>query len=422
LFIALIRPQELIGGTMAQKPVVFYTLILTVIPFLFSKKNSGSPQLFLLICLIIIISLSAILNGWSGGILKYVPEFVAAAVIPFILFSKLINTPQKHRVILLISVLSALVMVYNGFSQKLSPWGVGWAGSRLAEGTRITYLGVLNDPNDLGMFFVMMIPFVIYFVRRSGGLLKLIWIAALCALLYGVFLTNSRGAFLGVLSLFGLWILQEYGIKKTLSIALLLLPVVFVVASKFRTIQTDEESAAGRIEAWYQGFQFLIHHPLFGVGMNSFVDRHFLTAHNSYVLVLAELGVVGFTTWLSFLLLTFFMLHQIAYHEEPFFKKKLANTPLVSEWPLSAAVQEEMLLAKVAFFSLFGFAVTAFFLSRSYIFLFYIYTGIGVSCYYRTLPLIPTLNPITFSQLFARLLLIVFAAILFLYLVVKILN
>jgi O-antigen ligase len=35
------------------------------------------------------------------------------------------------------------------------------------------------------------------------------------------------------------------------------------------------------------------HNPIFGVGPRNFGEHHFLTAHNSYVLTLAEMGLVG---------------------------------------------------------------------------------------------------------------------------------
>lgn len=405
----------------AQYPAVLYTLIVTTVPFVFAKKNAGSPQFFLLICLVVVIAISATANGWSGSILTLVPAFFASAIVPFVLFSKLIDTPKKHKTILFISVLAALLMVHNGMSQKASDLGVGWAGNRLSEGTRITYLGTLGDPNDLGMFLVMMLPFAAYFMAYAKSMLKIIWFLALLALLYGVFLTNSRGAFLGVLSLLGLWALERYGVKKSVAIALLLLPVIFVVASKFRTIDAEEESAQGRIDAWYQGFQMLIHQPLFGVGMSNFTQHNVLTAHNSYVLIAAELGFIGFFTWMSFILLTFFMLYQVAFYNKSIFKKTISDTQMASE-VLSSDVLDEILLAKSAFFSMMGFVVTAFFLSRSYTFVLYIYAGVGVSGYYRALSVMPSLSPITLGALFFRLLSLSFAIIVFLYIVVRVLK
>ncbi|MCX7088110.1 MAG: hypothetical protein NTV00_08680, partial [Methylococcales bacterium] len=165
----------------------------------------------------------------------------------------------------------------------------------------------------------------------------------------------------------------------------------------------------------------LIHHPLFGVGMNGFTDHHFRTAHNSYVLIIAELGSIGFMIWMSFLLLTFFMLYQVAFYNKPLFKKVAADTQGISE-VLSDEALDEISLAKSSFFSMIGFVVTAFFLSRSYAFILYIYAGVGVSNYYRALPLLPSLRPIVFSQLFFRLCSLSFIILIILYGVTRALN
>lgn len=415
--VLLIRPQDLIYS-LNQFPIILYTLILTIIPFFFSKKNAGSPQIVLLVGLLFVIGISATLNGWGGSVKSLVPEFTSAAVVPYVLFSKLIDSTKKHQIIIAITVLITVVMIHNGVSQQLSETGIGWAGSMISQGTRITYLGMLADPNDLGMFLVMNVPFALYCVTRSKGL-KLFWIMALLVTLYGIFLTNSRGAFLGIVCVAGLWMLHKHGIKKTVGSLVFLLPIVLVVASKFRTIDAEEESAVGRIEAWYEGFQMLIHHPIFGVGMNRFTEYNDLTAHNSYVLIAAELGLVGYILWISFILLTFTMLFQIAFYNNNFIYNKLAPTETNS---FSPEILEEIALAKVSFFSLIGFMVTAFFLSRCYAFVVFIYAGIAISGYYRALVLMPELSPVELGKLVPKFIFLSLVSITCLYFVVRILN
>jgi O-antigen ligase len=54
-----------------------------------------------------------------------------------------------------------------------------------------------------------------------------------------------------------------------------------------------------RYDAWSAGLDMWHHSPIFGVGPRAFVDHNYLTAHNSFVLSLGELGFVGlflFTT------------------------------------------------------------------------------------------------------------------------------
>jgi len=44
--------------------------------------------------------------------------------------------------------------------------------------------------------------------------------------------------------------------------------------------------------------------PLFGIGFNGFTDLYEITAHNSFVLCLAELGLLGSTLWVALLVTT----------------------------------------------------------------------------------------------------------------------
>lgn len=416
--------------------------------------------------MLLVILLSTVINGWAGRATHLLPLFGSAAILPFIFFSTLVNTPEKHKILMLISIFAALVMVHNGidqrysivekstfFSELVEP-GVSWSGAKISIGDRITYLGFFNDPNDLGMFLVMVLPMALCFFVRSNKFLKYLWVTVVGFILYGILLTNSRGALLGVLSLCVVFGINKYGIRKMSYLMTFFLPIAFVAMSKFRAIDSKEESAAGRVDAWYEGFEMLKMNPLVGVGMNNFTEYHHLTAHNSFMLVIAELGILGFVSWFSFLLLTFYMASKIAFSKQPAVEEIDDKTKFRSKANLSRValdqqtilesiqmrrnmrkgilspkqqekkqtrIDDEVMFAKTSFYSLLCFALTAFFLSRSYTPILYIYAGMAVACYYRALPFLPEVEPIDFFKTFFRLIGISLASIVFLYFVVKIL-
>ena len=68
---------------------------------------------------------------------------------------------------------------------------------------------------------------------------------------------------------------------------------------------------ADRLEAWSVGLQLFKRAPVFGTGFGSFTDFSDITAHNSFVLCLAELGLVGSTIWLALLVTTMTSLNGI---------------------------------------------------------------------------------------------------------------
>jgi hypothetical protein len=261
-------------------------------------------------------------------------------------------------------------MLQHGYSQISSPLGIGWSGNALSQGTRITYLGFFNDPNDLGMFFVMNIPIVFYFYKKSNNFfIKTAMIVLFVFILWGVYKTNSRGTLLGGLSLGGLYFVFRYGKAKALLLFVVFIPVVFVIMNQIRAIDSEEESADQRIESWYTAVVLFKSKPLFGIMKGSFTDHHYITAHNSYALIMAELGGVGYVLWFTFIFYTLFKLLAIK-----------MNSLKISEDKSSLWQQHRenyQLQASTLIYSLLGFCVTAFFLSRSYVILLFVFVGIA---------------------------------------------
>jgi O-antigen ligase len=57
------------------------------------------------------------------------------------------------------------------------------------------------------------------------------------------------------------------------------------------------QSSMERMEAWMTGLALFKSDPIFGIGYGQFNEHHWLTAHNSYLLVVAEMGLLGFFLW-----------------------------------------------------------------------------------------------------------------------------
>src|SRR3546814_18467251 len=72
---------------------------------------------------------------------------------------------------------------------------------------------------------------------------------------------------------------------------------MMMLPTRLQELDAGESSAYGRIESWYDGIQMFLANPVFGVGVGNFTYHTWLTAHNSFVLALAEHGIVGYTFW-----------------------------------------------------------------------------------------------------------------------------
>ena len=74
-------------------------------------------------------------------------------------------------------------------------------------------------------------------------------------------------------------------------------PLMILTSMTGRSEADAEGSASERTELLQAGISMVTSYPIFGVGKGQFPAREFMTAHNSYVLAGAELGLVGFALW-----------------------------------------------------------------------------------------------------------------------------
>ena len=153
------------------------------------------------------------------------------------------------------------------------------------------------------------------------------------------------------------------------------------------------DRANGRLEAWYAGIQMLIGNPVFGVGKGNFMDHHGLVAHNSYIHVAGEMGVPGYSLWGGMIVLSMFAAYRI---------KKEFN-----DWDSTEINQEtkeeytaEVKMNQAIFYSMIGFMITAFFLSRQFTLLLFVFLGMLTASHIRLIKIRPELKEILFNGKF----------------------
>jgi O-antigen ligase len=229
---------------------------------------------------------------------------------------------------------------------------------------RIRGLGFMSDPNDLAQAMVMVLPFLWGMVRRGHRLRNavLVWLPGL-VLGYAIYLTHSRGALIGLASLFFFALRERFGAMKTmLGIAGVSMAASVSGFGGGREFSSGEESAGSRIDAWYEGLQMLKSSPLFGVGYGNFLDHHHLTAHNSFVLCFAELGLVGYFFWMALIVLVYQGLSRVIVKGDK--------------------DAEERKLAVLLRSSLVAFLTCSWFLSRTYQPTLFLMLGLATSVWY----------------------------------------
>jgi len=386
----LIRPHEMWQTSVEWVTIKTFAIITLLIVLIAQRPLKFYPQHWMLLALVPLIVMSGFLNGSGMFGIEEAKKLFITAIIPLFLFSSCITSIKRQHVLMVVCLVAALLMVHNGHVQQTGFEGFGWALNTHSVGyidlgqRRITYLGFFNDPNDLGMFLVMCIPFTFYFYSKGKFIVKLAMLAVLAALGYGIYLTGSRGSMLGAGGLLGVYFLVVNAGPKLFITSVALSPIAATVIVSLQS--SIDESANGRLEAWYAGIQMLMSNPIFGIGKGQFYDYHGLVAHNSYIHVAGELGVPGYSLWggaLIFTVLTGYL----------FIKAAKAQTTLTENNPEAEKPTEdfenERLLNKTLFFSMIGFMITGFFISRMFTLLLFIFMGMALASHIRMIKLKP---------------------------------
>jgi len=234
--------------------------------------------------------------------------------------------------------------------QAILAWHLGYRAEQLIYRDRVVGFGVLHDSNDFAQFLVICMALLGVFWNKWVRLANIVIIPPAAILLYAIYLTSSRGAVIGLVAVFG--VLVSTKIPKGVSAVLAVLLILVLTALGFgggREYSMSEGSAAGRVKAWGSGIADLRLHPFFGVGYLLFTDYNDLTAHNSFVLCFSELGFFGYFFWLALIVVAVIGM------------ERAAKTPIQNDEEANTAALVTALRA-----ALYGFLVTAWFLSRTY--------------------------------------------------------
>lgn len=239
---------------------------------------------------------SAEAMGFTLGAVKLMFAFVGIAT--------MLQAPRQIRTAMMVAVLASMIPSYGTIQRYRE--GVG-----LVEGYRGNWLGLLANPNQLAMVMAVTIPWAMMIQSRASVLVRVLMLTALGLMVGAIVSTHSRGGTLGLMAA----MLAAAVLAENKGRALAMLAVAFALLlvlapqtfwARTETIQDYhlDASAQGRIQSWQTGFRALEDSPLLGVGANNYVrtwdtyaarnvrERAY-AAHNMWMQVLVELGLIG---------------------------------------------------------------------------------------------------------------------------------
>jgi hypothetical protein len=404
-----LTPPVLFGPLAVARVELILAIIIAFVSIL---KIRGSiilrtPQSVALIGLALAGSLSVLFGiHWAGGAVKAFPAFLPCAYAYFLVCLHCVSK-KKLKIIVFMLLLVCMFVITKGYIDLMHgvsgnsapqpgvaesynpylwdmqhPYLFRMGNDKGEFFYRLRGLGFINDPNDFAQLIVCLIPLMFIFWRPKKIISNIIFVTVpVSALLFGVYLTHSRGALLALMAIIILAARRRTGTLP----ALLLAGGVFAasLALNFtggRDISAD--AGSDRTALWSSGLQMLKSHPLFGVGLGAFADNcdgcgH--TAHNSLVVCAAELGLFGLYFWCLFL---FPSIRDALAIASP--AKVNETCPLMSEEGILELGESKIEVVEKAEINRFGrllvlsfagFLVAGWFLSRAYIMTFFLLGG-----------------------------------------------
>jgi putative inorganic carbon (HCO3(-)) transporter len=327
----------------------------------------------------VVIGMASTLVSGSGELAEQSIDLLRLFLL-FVLVVHLVNTEGRLRLAL------GVLVTFSVFLGARTIWQYHNGQALVqSDGTvRALSTGIFGDPNDLALAMAMAVPLALGAglgsrgpgAREAGGAgswAARLWnLAAVPVLIWTIFVTNSRGGMLALGAAIFCFFIRRVGRVGLVLGALVVVGIFAFGPSRLSNMSANEESAQGRVVAWRAGLQMLKRSPFYGVGKGQFVEYHKLTAHNSLMLCLAELGLTGTAFWLGLFYFVFRDGRLLATGRKPVpagASPRNKGTPPTRRRSQSAVIQV----------SLITFVIGGFFLSRTYTPPLYVYLSLAVA-------------------------------------------
>ena len=368
------RPYELFESLSAFNSLAFWIAVATLIAFIPTQLGlegtlTTRPREVNLIILLALIGLIGVplaidkSEAWENFI-----QFLKVVVM-FIVMVNVIRTERRLKALIFLGLAAGcLVSVAAVNDYRL--------GQLNLVDERVVGIigGMFENPNDMALYLVMMVPLAVALLLGARGMIKkIIYAACILVMIAATLVTFSRGGFIGLICVL-LVMAWKFGRRHRLGVVLcsflcggfmlILLPGALVerLTSMYGT-GSDESalaSAVSRQALLFRSVWISVRNPLLGIGMGNFhiVSIREQVSHNAYTQVSAEIGIPALILYVMLMVTAFKRLRQIE-------RETLATRHNSHFYYLAIGLQA----------SLIGYMVSSFFASVA--FLYYLYYPVG---------------------------------------------
>lgn len=294
----------------------------TFVSFLLSEKNRKIKRKkywdsvhIISIVFILWVFISNPVAAMFGAARNWILTFIQCWILLW-LSSNLMDTSTKQRTFMwifsLVCVISALFTIAEG-----------QIGSTVSESIRAG--GLADQPNITARYLVISFIFLTYLLSfTKNGFIRLLTLFGIALTFIGVFFTLSRSGIIMLVVSAGLLFLTSKG-KRSVGLIIIYLIAAFllitfssdvidIVETIIPSITQGENTIGLRYSLWQAGWRMWLDNPITGVGIGLFTEnlpfyayelppyRWNLVAHNTFVTILAETGVVGLVLFVLMIL------------------------------------------------------------------------------------------------------------------------
>jgi O-antigen ligase len=261
-------------------------------------------------------------QAWDGWI-----AFAKVAVIAVLVVAH-VDSPRRFEAVLWVIAGSMSILALSTVVRGVA---IGYPGTftntlgGLGAPVGPTGEGAMRDNNAFARVLVLSLPLCWILARqarrRSAKLLALLCGAVIVS---GLVMTFSRtggiaAAVVGAAAL--LWVRPRW---KAVAVLLVVATLAFALApeqyrGRLQSVSPDDWSLKLRYRIWARGLEMTKARPLLGVGIGTFTEHYARmapppkrSAHNVFIEVLAEMGVLGLLSYLALLAMVLWRLSRLA--------------------------------------------------------------------------------------------------------------
>ena len=271
-----------------------------------------------LIVLLVYVLITLPLVRWPGSIMHFGLPNLIKAIIFFYYTVSLLTNEKRLKIFMFVFISCQLIRVIEPL--YMNYFHGYWGSQAYMDGEMMDRLSgsesdVIN-PNGLAFVIVTVLPFLYYANVSSGFLYKVSYLVIVPMLMYALLLTASRTGLVALVAiLLGIFIKSK---KKTLITIISVLALIIAIPnlselqrdrylSLFSSEARGSETAQGRVAGISRDFTVAMQRPMFGHGLgtsleaNTHVSGVYQPAHNLYLEIWQELGLVGLLIFLYFI-------------------------------------------------------------------------------------------------------------------------